>query len=402
MEKSNSYYRDLLFEFVQNNLPVEQENDLFDFIQKDPERFEGIINEEGFQEKLVDYAYDTEINVSASVKDRMRERLLKATGDPVVSAPVISIRKNRKWWAAAAVFVLVGGIGAYFLANNKQTGQLAKLETQEQRFKNDIPAPQTNKATLTLSDGSTVTLDSAGNGSVARQGNVDIVKTEDGQIAYNGNATEVEYNTLTVPRGSKPVQLKLADGTEVWLNVASSITYPTAFISGTRKVQITGEAYFEVAHNAAMPFVVEKNQVSVQVLGTHFNVNTYDDEDAIRITLLEGSVKVTKGKETKIIKPGEQAIVKNNGQLTTGNNIDLEEVMAWKNGVFKFKGVGIESVMKQVEKWYDVEVKYDEKINSHFYGTIPRNVSMINTFKVLEETGLVHFKIVGKKVIAMP
>ncbi|MDB5199226.1 MAG: FecR family protein [Chitinophagaceae bacterium] len=297
--------------------------------------------------------------------------------------------------AAAAAILILFSTGAYFYFNKKSEHVIAKTEN-----KNDVAAPQTNKAVLTLSDGSKIILDSAGNGSLAVQGNVKVVKTADGQIIYKGDATEIKYNTLTVPKGSKPVQLQLADGSKVWLNVASSITYPTAFSGNERKIQITGEAYFEIAHNTAMPFVVEKNDVSVQVLGTHFNVNSYDDEAAIKVTLLEGSVKVTKGNQTGLLKPGQQA------QLTDKEikvvSADVDEVMAWKNGLFSFDKVDLQTVLRQLTKWYDVDVEYQGNVpRQTFGGDMERTLSLSQVLKVLEKSE-VHFKIEDKKIIVMP
>ncbi|MDB5199217.1 MAG: anti-FecI sigma factor, FecR [Chitinophagaceae bacterium] len=296
--------------------------------------------------------------------------------------------------AAAAVVVLLLSIGSYFYFNNKKEKQIAKTETQKN--KNDVAAPQSNKAVLTLSDGSTIVLDSAANGTLTQQGNVKVVKTVDGQIVYKGDATEVRYNTLTVPKGSKPVQLQLADGSNVWLNVASSITYPTAFTGNERKVQITGEGYFEVAHNASMPFVVEKNDVSVQVLGTHFNVNSYDDENEIKITLLEGSVKVSKGNKTSLIKPGQQAQVASEIKIVSA---DVDEVIGWKNGLFSFSNADLQAVLRQLSRWYDVEISYRGTIPKRvFKGEIQRDLNLSETLNILEKNN-VHFTIEGKKIV---
>lgn len=298
--------------------------------------------------------------------------------------------------AAAAVIILLLSLGGYFYFNNKSEKQIAKTEIQQQ---NDVAAPQTNKAVLTLSDGSRIVLDSAGNGSLAVQGNVDVIKTADGQVVYKGDATEIKYNTLTVPKGSKPVQLQLADGSTVWLNVASSITFPTAFINKERKVQITGEAYFEVAHNAAMPFIVQQNDISVQVLGTHFNVNGYDDEASMKITLLEGSINVTQGVKARILEPGQQARLVNNEIKVAKANI--EEVMAWKNGTFSFNRTDISSIMREMARWYNVDVVFEnnEVKGKDFTGAIARKENASEVLKMLEMTGVIHFTIEGKKII---
>lgn len=198
----------------------------------------------------------------------------------------------------------------------------------------------------------------------------------------------------------------------MWLNAASSIHFPTAFTGATRNVEVSGEAYFEVAKNAAMPFVVKKKEsdVEVQVLGTHFNFNAYDDEGKTKVTLVEGSVKVQSAignRESAILKPGEQAIVSNqaNGSFTidVDKEADVEEALAWKNGMFRFNNTNIAAIMKQVTRWYDVDILYEgDVMNEFFSGTIPRNTKASGLFSVLELTQTVQFTINNKKVIVKP
>jgi transmembrane sensor len=244
-------------------------------------------------------------------------------------------------------------------------------------------------------------LDSAANGALAQEGPAEVIK-EGGQIVYKGagGAGSVVYNTMTTPRG-RQYNLMLADGTRVWLNAASSITYPTAFTGSERTVSITGEVYFEVAHRAAMPFTVQKGDVRVQVLGTHFNVNAYEEEPSLDVTLLEGAVRVVKGGHTSHIRPGQQAQVQGDGMKVV-SDVDVDEVMAWKNGYFRFGGVGIESLMGQLSRWYDVEIEYKKKVDDRFYAEIPRDTKLSDALKALELTGQVRFGIEGKKIIVMP
>jgi ferric-dicitrate binding protein FerR (iron transport regulator) len=228
---------------------------------------------------------------------------------------------------------------------------------------------------------------------------------ESGQIAYKGTSEQVEYNTLSNPRGSKVISLVLADGSKVWLNAASTLKYPTAFVGNERKVDITGEAYFEVAHNAGMPFIVSKGETSVRVLGTHFNVNSYDDETSLNITLLEGSVKVIKGNESVLILPGQQAEVSND--IATPKSIkilaaDVDDVLAWKNGLFSYKGAGIETIMRQVSRWYNVDVVFQKQVKEKFYAQVSRNTDVSNLLRMLEATKAVHFKIEGKTITVIP
>jgi hypothetical protein len=268
----------------------------------------------------------------------------------------------------------------------------------------DVEAPQSNRAAITLASGHKIYLDSAAKGILVSQGNVKLFKLADGEITYSGSNTAAEYNTLTNPRGSRPVAMTLTDGTKVWLNAGSSLTYPVAFTGKERNVEITGEAYFEVTHHTGMPFTVKKlgDDASILVLGTHFNVNAYDDEAAMKITLLEGAVKVSKGTNSSLLTPGQQAELKD-GSIRLINDADMDEVMAWKNGKFQFgEKTGIETIMRQVARWYDVETEYRGKVNRHFWGSISRNVNVSQVLKMLETTGAVHFKMEGMKVIVMP
>lgn len=266
---------------------------------------------------------------------------------------------------------------------------------------NDIAPPAQARATLKLADGSTVYLDSNVNGTLARQGSVDISRNELGEIIYSGTASgAITMNTLSLPKGSKPIRLVLSDGSLVWLNAASSITYPTAFVGQERKVSITGEAYFEVSENKAMPFFVEHNQLLIKVLGTHFNVNAYDNEASNKVTLLSGLVDVGNGKISKRLVPGQQASVSKT-VFSVDENIDTDEVLAWKNGQFYFGGSDIRSIMKQIERYYDVEVEFRDEVPYRFVAKISRDVNVSAFLEKLELTNLIHFKIEGKKIIVM-
>ena len=316
-----------------------------------------------------------------------------------IEAKVFQIRRY-KWVAAAAILATISIAALYFIKPVTDPTISAKIQPQSKRFKNDV-APGKHGAILTLSDGETIMLDSANNGTLAVQG-VDEVIKKDGQIIYkNGhNSTEIVYNTMTTPNG-RQYKLVLADGTSVWLNAASSITFPTAFSGKERSVTITGEVYFEVAHNAQKPFIVQKGETRIEVLGTHFNMNTYEDENSLNVTLLEGSVKVTQGNLLSLIKPGQQAQLKKDG-LKLLNNTDIDAVMAWKNGTFQFEGEDMKILMRQLSRWYDVEVEYKKEINDLFYAEISRNTNLSDALRTLELTGKVKFEINGKKIIVMP
>lgn len=315
---------------------------------------------------------------------------------------VIPFYKRASVRVAATVLILLGA-GSYFLFFNN-TKNVPVNSGNTVTAQHDVAPPKNNKAILTLADGTKIELDSSGKGTLAMQGNVNVVKKENDVIVYNGSTTETAYNTLYVPKGSKPLKLALADGSLVWLNVSSSITYPVAFTGKERKVEISGEAYFEITKNASMPFIVKKvnGNTEIKVLGTHFNVNAYNDEEDIKVTLLEGSVKVGEANTqySKILSPGQQAQVTSN-KITVSNNVDMEEVMAWKDGRFYFDGASISSIMRQVEKWYDVDIQYDTDVKYSFVAKISRDVNVSELLKIFELTDLVHFKIEGKKIIVM-
>lgn len=318
--------------------------------------------------------------------------------------------------AAAAVVVLTIGMVAYFtFFNQAEKAEKAGVASQQERFKNDLH-PGTNHAELILADGSKVNLDSAHKGSLAMEGTVEVTRLENGQIVYEAPLRQaqgdIRYNTIRNPRGSKVVSLTLSDGSKVWLDAASSITYPAAFTGRERKVEITGQAYFEVATDplptspeggGKRAFVVSKGDLEVAVLGTHFNVMAFDDEEDIQVTLLEGVVKVSRltTHDSRLLKPGQQAVLTHDSRLTTQDAVDLDQTMAWKNGIFQFRDMTIEALMKQVARWYDVEVIFEDRPTEHFISTIPRDVPASQVFKILETTGRVHFRIEGKKVVVM-
>jgi len=303
-------------------------------------------------------------------------------------------------FAIAASIFIFSAIGIYlFLVHSQPRQQVAINKPQKQ----DV-APGGNKAVLTLADGSTIVLNSAKVGKLARQGNIIIKKSADGQISYKDVAvtphgsTGIIYNTAATPQGGQ-YQFILSDGTKVWLNAASSIKYPVVFNGSERKVELTGEAYFEVAHNAKKPFKVISNGQTVEVLGTHFNINAYTDEQAIKTTLLQGSVKVSAEGASNIIKPGEQARFEH-GAINVAN-VDLDEVVAWKNGFFFFDDYNIHDVMRQLSRWYNVDVKYEGQLPARkFSGEISRNVNISQILDILSFKKI-HYKIEGRTITVM-
>jgi transmembrane sensor len=336
-------------------------------------------------------------------------------------------------WMAAAAAIIALGLGAWYFIQTQKEKPKTDLVVHEA---GDVKAPATNRAMITLSNGRNVYLDSAANGTLASQGNINLVKTGNGVITYSPTAggasssstgkAELRYNTLSNPRGSQPITLTLSDGTQVWLNAESSLKYPVAFIGNERKVEITGEAYFEIAHNALKPFRVLLPSLGgvggglVEVLGTHFNINAYANESSFKTTLLEGSVRVYEPKystrnpkqKSQVIKPGQQVRLSNAATTHTPgvvqedwssfavqNNVDVDAVVAWKNGFFSLKNQDFPSVMKQLERWYDITVKYEGSIpNVKFQGEMDRGVNLSDFVKYMVDLHI-NARIEGRVLI---
>lgn len=304
---------------------------------------------------------------------------------------------TRNWrWAAAAMLVLAAG--TYLWVADKNIKKTAEQVT----VKEDI-LPGREGAILTLEDGAQIVLDSLQEGIIATQNGSKIV-LKDNSVEYtlDGQSTAaIVYNTLSTPKG-RQFHVELPDGTTVWLNAASSIRYPTSFAGKERRVAITGEAYLEVAKNKAKPFIVDvAGKASVEVLGTQFNINAYADEPRLNTTLLEGSIKLINLQETAILKPGQQAQITSEGMKVV-EVPDLDLVMAWKRGVFQFNFTRIDEVLRQLSRWYDVEVAYEQKIpDLEFTGVLRRDYNLSQALTILESMG-VHFRIDGKKLIVLP
>jgi len=315
--------------------------------------------------------------------------------------------------AAAVVFMVLSSGIFYFLKNRNTKPETAFAERKAIR---DI-VPGSDKALLTLFDGSIISLDHAADGELTTQGGTKVIKVGAGQLQYETTTKKasatLRYNTLETPRGGQ-YSLVLPDGSKVWLNAASSIRYPTAFQLESRTVEISGEVYFEVntifnkdnhgkKASYKVPFIVKTQGMEVEVLGTHFNINAYNDEGKIRTTLLEGAVKVHKGSKVSLLKPGQQATV-----LQKSSAIEVEEVeaasqaVAWKNGFFQFNQAGLPEIMRQLTKWYDVEISYEGPIpDRQFSGEIPRNASLSEVLEILE-LSKVHLDMEGRKIVVKP
>jgi ferric-dicitrate binding protein FerR (iron transport regulator) len=305
-----------------------------------------------------------------------------------------------RFYYAAAAMLLIGMFVFLFYPNTpppKQNLAAAKPSRKE------IIKPGTNKATLTLANGEVINLDDIQGGLVSRQGSTTINKVADGKLVYDVQAAAglpPTYNTITTPRGGT-YQVVLPDGTTVWLNAASSLRFPAVFSGKERHVELQGEAYFEVAKNKLKPFKVAVAGMGIEVLGTHFNVNAYDDESQIRTTLLEGSVKLHAGKQQQLLRPGQQARLGKLADFMVAE-VNVEEAVAWKKGYFIFENENIESIMRKVARWYDVEVAYQGKADQGRYGgTVSRFDNVEGVLKSLELTGSVRFKIEGRRITVM-
>ena len=336
-----------------------------------------------------------------------------------------SLAWYKKFWlpVAAALIVSIGaGIYYFLLPQQERATPVSVIAPQLQ---NDA-LPGTNKAILMLDNGKTILLDDSQDGVLVKQGGTAVSKQGE-NLMYKGKGNNdkdapVVFNTLTTPRGGQ-YKLVLADGSKVWLNASSSIRYPVSFAGNERKVEITGEVYFEISQLSVdglkgkatkrIPFIVKVNMLGregaeVEVLGTHFNINAYDDEDAISTTLLEGSIKISpprpneKSLEAVIITPGQQARLNKNGLLQLVKEVNIEETVAWKNGLFMMNGAAIPAVLRQLARWYDVDIVYGNGIpEGRITGDIPRDMNLSEVLKVMELSG-VHFKIDNKKIIVNP
>lgn len=316
--------------------------------------------------------------------------------------------KTRILWpriAVAACLLFALAAGLYFYLDQGNSSQVRLRDVAISGI-----SPGGNKAILTLSNGEKISLSDANKGELAKQSGILISKTSDGQLVYEVNGDEehasgeIRYNTVETPRGGQ-YQVNLPDGSRVWLNAATSLKFPLSFANlNERKVELKGEAYFEVEKDARRPFIVQSEKQAIRVLGTHFNVNSYADDQNAKTTLLEGSVKVAGlnalEDNYRILVPGQQAQIGSDPNSIRVIKVDVQGETAWKNGLFSFEDTPIENIMKQISRWYDVEVVYKDNVaGKTVWGSITRYAEVTKVLSILERTGKIHFKVEGRRII---
>ncbi|AYL94175.1 FecR family protein [Mucilaginibacter celer] len=343
------------------------------------------------------------LGVKQKLEDKMLANIRQAIvqPEPIAQPKIVNLHRFRNVAAAVAALAVMGTAVYHWIGKHQYPAQLAQNKAV---VKHDVD-PGDNRAVLTLANGQKVILDSAKIGLLNQSGDISINKTDDGQVVYtdadkdHAPAGALAYNTISTPRGGQ-FHVVLPDGTTVFLNAASSLKFPTTFSGNQRDVELTGEGYFEVAHNKAKPFTVQVKDAQVRVLGTHFNVSAYSDDKGIKATLLEGAVKLIRGDVSNTLKPGQQGIINDNGIKVI--DVDTDEELAWKNGLFNFNRSNIQDIMKELSRWYDTEVVYEGKIpDDEFVGKIRRDVKLSQVLHILELSH-VRFRIENKKIIVAP
>ena len=378
---------------------TEDEGWLLDFLESgDTALLRELLNEKFIQDLV------SKENGSNERARQILEQIHQKIRIDEIERPVKSISYFPHIAVAATVLLLF--VSSFFIFQNRNDSNklLPPVAVVKKQSVKDL-MPGKDKAVLTLADGSIVILDEASQGNIATQPSAAIHKVDDGSLLYEANApaTQIVYNSISTPRGGK-FHITLSDGTKVWLNAASSLRFPVGFSRSERRVELTGEGYFEVAKNPSQPFIVDvAGKEEVRVLGTHFNINSYSDESSINTTLLEGLVSIqAKGAENvKTLIPGQQHRFYETGKTRMLNNVDTEEAIAWKNDKFDFgESMELKAVMRQIERWYNVEVEYQGDVSTiELGGSISRNVSASKVFQMLELTGVASFKIDNGKVI---
>jgi len=384
--KDVSYFKKLFGLYRDNQCSPAQVKELFKYIN------ENEYNREILNQLHDDFEHEFE-------NDSKPFRLNKVESEKEVAKVIPLYKSTWRRLAIAAAGIIFIAAGAYFLFNMKPDEALVAKNSIE---KEDI-TPGGNRAILTLGNGKQIILDSTLQGTIALQGNATITKNNEGQIVYDaskGNAgAEILYNTVSTPVGGI-FKVVLPDGSNVWLNAGSSVYFPTSFTGNERKVTITGEAYFEIAKNEAQPFKISvNNKEEIQVIGTHFNVMSYENEPDTRITLLEGAIRISKENKKIVLKPGQQAI-SGKGYIQKTNELNTIHEVEWTNGLFDFQDDNLPYIMRQLSRWYNIDVVYSGNVpQGHYVGSIRKQSGIREVLKMLELAGDVSFSIVGKQIV---
>jgi transmembrane sensor len=398
--------RQLLFQYLNNSINPADCVELLNYLNHNPEKVAETLNDHNID--INDGSDFDNIQANQVFQRIITDSRFTGTADEPPTPKFGSIiRLIQKPWFSVAALVIAGCF--ITLLKTHQSPVIVKNKVAVNKSQ-PVIVPGSNKAVLRLANNQVIVLSNSKNGVLARSGSLNVRKVNDGKLVYQANkiadatstsAQQSHLNTLIVPNGGQ-YQVVLEDGTKVWLNSASSLTYPDAFTGADRQVKLTGEAYFEVAKNPDKPFYVNVNNEQIRVLGTHFNIAAYDNDDDITTTLLEGSVRVTKNNTTVMLKPGQQSVSMNNSDRIRVADADIDEVMAWKHGYFIFNDENIQDIMKRVSRWYDVDIAYDGAVkDQQFGGTYDRSKSITELTKYLEKLGKVHFKIEGRRIIVM-
>lgn len=384
MSDTNNHIAVLLIKRLSGELTDFEELELKQWIQQSEDNrkvADEFLKNDSFKEGLRD------LMQKETIWERIQEQINLRSGK------VIRVNWYKRIAIAASVF-LVFGLSAYLAFFQKSD----RNKDQEVTKTADIN-PGGYKARLILSDGRSIILDSAADGELAQQGNTSVLN-KNNQLVYESSAHlgTVEYNTLATGR-AEMYSLTMADGTKVWLNSESSIYFPVAFNDKERRVEVIGEVYIQVAKNPSKPFIVSANGLEVLALGTEFNLNSYKDEDGISTTLVEGTVKVSKGGINTILQPGQQTKLIRNGQFTPPASINIDEITSWRNGWFHFESADLKTILRQFARWYNVEVVYEGPVkNRKFFGIVKRSSSLSTVLEILHDNDII-FRIDGKKLI---
>lgn len=372
----------LISRFIQRTLTAMERRELDAWLLESEENellFDELTREENVKSTMQWYASLNE----KKAKQNLQKRIPFVPQRRKVSLPFIGI---------AASLILIVGLGIFFIWSSREG---VKVTSPEQVALATDPQPGKDKAVLTIAGGKQVVLDNSAGKTLAGEN----IRIAEGTVFYTGQGPDVPAeNTLTVPRGGQ-YKLVLPDGTRVWLNAESSLSFPTAFTGGERRVSLRGEGYFEVTKNKEKPFIVEASGNTIRVLGTQFNVNSYGDENVFTTTLVEGSVQISKARVSKILQPGQQArVAEDNIEVVP---VDVKQMIAWKDGNFVFRNAPVPVIVNQLARWYDLDVEYREPVEKHLNAIIKRDVPLSKVLHYLEETGDVHFKSEGRKLIVL-